>query len=148
MRIGVTCSSVVERDGGILLVQEAKDPTKRFSLPGGSLENHESLFDCAQRETKEETGLQAKLDYLVGLYQSMRTERGNNITRFVFAATIIGGAIQLTEKHPIVEFFDYQEIERMGKEGLLRNSSVLPALRDYRAERKIGLAVITLLPIL
>lgn len=50
----VTCRSVVISENKILIVHFQK--TNHYNLPGGGLENQESLVDCCIRETKEETG--------------------------------------------------------------------------------------------
>lgn len=40
----------------------------RWNLPGGSVDDNESLLDSAKRETKEETGHDAKITSLLGVY--------------------------------------------------------------------------------
>jgi len=56
---------VVERDGGILLFL-TRDPTapelgQWWELPGGGVEEGETLEEAAQRELREETGIVASL---------------------------------------------------------------------------------------
>ena len=56
-------SAVIFRDGKVLLVRRARDPSKGFySLPGGRVEFGESLHAALTREVDEETGL--KIDIL------------------------------------------------------------------------------------
>ncbi len=50
----VTCRSVVVNEGKVLAVYFQK--TQHFNLPGGGVEENESLESCCVRETKEETG--------------------------------------------------------------------------------------------
>lgn len=40
----------------------------RWNLPGGSIDNDEGLLEAAKRETKEETGYNAKISSLLGCY--------------------------------------------------------------------------------
>ena len=48
---------LVRRDDEVLLVRKAEWPAGRYSLVSGFLDFGESLEDCAQREVKEETGI-------------------------------------------------------------------------------------------
>ena len=58
-----TCVIIVH-DGNLLLFPRGSDDTGRDphrALPGGGLEPNESLFECAEREAFEETGLRVKV---------------------------------------------------------------------------------------
>lgn len=55
-RVGV--GVVVVRDGSVLIVRRGKPPgVGEWSLPGGSQELGETLFEAAAREVQEETGV-------------------------------------------------------------------------------------------
>lgn len=58
------CRGILIRDGKILLSYYAKDD--QYLIPGGGLENGESLQECCERELREETGIkvQAHTHYL------------------------------------------------------------------------------------
>ena len=64
-------ASIVARDpdGRILLIREA-DPRVhgKVNLPGGHLEDGESVVDCVTRELREETGLTVIPSGLLGIY--------------------------------------------------------------------------------
>jgi ADP-ribose pyrophosphatase YjhB (NUDIX family) len=58
MDFGIRVGAVVERDGSLLLVRHVKpDREPYWVLPGGRLEPHETIPECAERELAEETGL-------------------------------------------------------------------------------------------
>ncbi|MTI30337.1 NUDIX domain-containing protein [Xanthovirga aplysinae] len=66
----------------ILLIQRANEPFKgKWALPGGFMEMEETTKETAERELKEETGLQIK-DFLeIGVFdQPHRDPRGRVIT--------------------------------------------------------------------
>jgi 8-oxo-dGTP diphosphatase len=73
-----------ERDGqaSILLIQRGGEPfAGSWALPGGFLEEDETLEHCAARELKEETGLEAGPLHLFGTYSAPgRDPRGRTVT--------------------------------------------------------------------
>ena len=73
-----------ERDEktSILLIQRGSEPFAGcWALPGGFLEENETLEVCAARELKEETGLEAGSLCLFGTYSTPgRDPRGRTVT--------------------------------------------------------------------
>ncbi|MEY4641824.1 MAG: hypothetical protein RLZZ227_1818 [Pseudomonadota bacterium] len=61
-------ATIVEKDDLFLMVEERDDGRTVFNQPAGHLEEHESLFDAAIRETFEETGWHVELTHFLGLY--------------------------------------------------------------------------------
>jgi len=64
----VLCAgSVVVVGGRLLLVRRARPPDAgRWSLPGGRVEEGETLEEAARRETLEETALEVRIRHLLG----------------------------------------------------------------------------------
>ena len=75
---------VVNACGEVLLVRRGNDPYRGcWALPGGFMEMDESIEQCAVRELREETGLEATVDALrlVGVYSAPgRDPRGRTVT--------------------------------------------------------------------
>ena len=70
----VAVGVVVVMDSSVLLVKRGQEPGKGlWSVPGGLIELGEKLEDAAQREVKEETGIDVRIDKLLGV--------ANNIVR-------------------------------------------------------------------
>jgi ADP-ribose pyrophosphatase YjhB (NUDIX family) len=90
--------------GRILLTQ--RDDFAVWCLPGGAVEDAESLEQAAAREAFEETGLQVRLTRLVGMYSQLHWHHGGHHFA-LFAAEPIGGALQLAAGETVdVSFFD------------------------------------------
>ncbi|UBV42185.1 bifunctional nicotinamide-nucleotide adenylyltransferase/Nudix hydroxylase [Deinococcus taeanensis] len=85
--IFVTTDAVITRSGHVLLVRRGGLPGRgRLAMPGGFLEQHETLLDCCVREVHEETGLGPGLDLRSALRAQAvfdypdRSLRGRTIT--------------------------------------------------------------------
>ncbi|MEP7190901.1 MAG: NUDIX domain-containing protein, partial [Roseiflexaceae bacterium] len=91
-------------NGRILLTQ--RDDLEVWCLPGGAVEDGESLEEAAAREAFEETGLQVRVTQLVGMYSQPRWHHGGNHFA-LFAAGVAGGTLRLAAGETIdVGFFD------------------------------------------
>jgi 8-oxo-dGTP diphosphatase len=68
--------------GGIVLIRRSNPPFEGFyALPGGFVEVGETVEEAAQREAKEETGLEIILLKLVGVYSKPdRDPRGHVVS--------------------------------------------------------------------
>jgi len=79
-----------ETDSNILMVQNKH--SGRWTLPGGTVEDGETLEMAAIREAKEETGLDVKLFGVVALNEYIKEDR--NVLYVTFKAEIIGGRME------------------------------------------------------
>jgi 8-oxo-dGTP pyrophosphatase MutT (NUDIX family) len=61
-------ATIVEKDGLFLMVEETDQGRTVFNQPAGHLEDGETLFAAAVRETLEETAWLVQLESLLGLY--------------------------------------------------------------------------------
>jgi 8-oxo-dGTP diphosphatase len=80
----VTVDTIIEMEGGIVLVRRAHPPPG-WALPGGFVERYERVADAARRESKEETGLDVEITELLGAYSDpKRDPRGISTVGLVF----------------------------------------------------------------
>ena len=99
--------AIIEKDGMILL--QRRSDNGKWGLPGGIMEMDETYQEGAIREVKEETGLDIKLDYLVGIYhnKSLKWPSGDkaHVICAVFKAHILSGDIQKDHESLELKFF-------------------------------------------
>ena len=69
--------------------------TNSWSLPGGCVEENETLEQAAIREAKEETGLLVKIKDVAAINECFFNEENQQVLFFTFSAEIIGGKISI-----------------------------------------------------
>jgi len=83
-----TVDAVIIERGSILLVKRRFDPYKGlWAIPGGFVEEGETVEQAAAREIFEETGVRIKIKKLVGVYSDpKRDPRGTVSVAFIAKA--------------------------------------------------------------
>lgn len=115
---------IFEMSGGIVLIQRAIEPGYgKWTFPGGFVERGEVAEAAAERETREETGVEVEVTGIVGLY----TYEGQIPAIAVFSGTPIAG-----EPTPLDETL---AVESFLPDGLPWQEMAFPstehALKDY-----------------
>ncbi len=96
--------TAIVKEGQVLLIQ--RRDFRVWVLPGGAVDPGESLAQGAVREAREETGLDLKLERLVGLYSRPEWCDGGDHD-VLFAARATGGQlIRENDEVADIAFFD------------------------------------------
>lgn len=90
---------IVDEQGRVLLCHRCDYDI--WNLPGGGLEKGESPWQGVVREVKEETGFDAKVNKLIGVY----SKPDKNGVVFSFECAVIGGSIKLNDEADKIEYF-------------------------------------------
>src|SRR5947209_20181001 len=89
-RVGVY--AVIFNAEGVLLAH--RRDIDWWNLPGGGMEVGETVDEAICREVREETGLEVKVEQLVGVYSKPQKQE----VVLTFLCQIVGGTLQSTEE--------------------------------------------------
>lgn len=141
MNLKINSSTILEKDGKILLVQEGKpELLGKWNLPGGGLKEGEEVALAAIRETLEEASVKVELTSLVGLYPQVGETHSFN---FVFAATIIAGEPAPADDVINCQWTSQQEFEALSDDQLVSSKKLRKIIADYFQGIQFPLEVIT-----
>jgi ADP-ribose pyrophosphatase YjhB (NUDIX family) len=122
LKISAGCR--ITADGRILLVKRRNPPfAETWHFPSGYVEVDEYPAAAAERETREETGLQVKAGKLVGAYFYNDDPRGNGVVMF-FDAEIIEGELCPSDETSDVRFFSPCELSQIPIAGMSAEASI------------------------
>jgi len=125
----VVACSIVEMDGGIVLLKRAIDPQKgKWVLPGGYVDRGEEVKAAAVRETEEECGLRIRIKELLGLY----SYPGKIAVVVVYVAEPSGGDLIVGDETAEAELYPPESIPWSE----LAFQSTIDALKDYLKKRE------------
>ncbi|MCM3767704.1 NUDIX hydrolase [Neobacillus niacini] len=97
---------VLNEKNEILLI---KGPRRGWEIPGGQVEEGESLRAAAIRETKEESGIDVEIIKFCGIFQNI----SESICNTLFLAKPIGGEFTTSSESLEVGFFPLEQALEM-----------------------------------
>jgi ADP-ribose pyrophosphatase YjhB (NUDIX family) len=105
---GLAVIVAVIDDGKVLLTK--REDFEVWCLPGGSVEEGESLAEAGIREAKEETGRDVELTRLVGVYSRLGGGM-RDVHAVLYAAKPVGGELKIQPNETIeVAFFPFDRL--------------------------------------
>jgi ADP-ribose pyrophosphatase YjhB (NUDIX family) len=122
----VATGTLFTLDGGIVLVQRAIAPAYgKWVFPGGFVDQGERVEEAAIRETREEVGLEVKIERLLNVY----SYEDSSVVIVAYAARVVGGELQAKDESLAAKVFP--------REGIpweeLAFRSTHDAIKDYLA---------------
>lgn len=111
--ITLTVDSIIVTDGEkVVLVKRRFDPYKNYwALPGGIVEYGETVEAAVVREAKEETGLDIRIDRLVGVYSDPKRDPRGHFVSVCFLCKPIGGEPRSSDETKEVKLFSKEELK-------------------------------------
>lgn len=107
----LTVDAVIIKDDSIILIKRKNNPFKdKWALPGGFVEYGETVEKAVLREAKEETGLDVKIQKLLGVYSNPdRDPRGHTVS-VCFLCRIVAGKLKADTDSGDVREFKFSEL--------------------------------------
>lgn len=118
---------IVNDSNELLLVKETK--VDKYGLPGGKVENGESMREAALRECLEETGLAATIDHLLYVSEKPLTHEGNTVVRYIYKATV--DTTDATEGELAYTYFPHTTLAQLSRDHRIRGADVSALIDDY-----------------
>ncbi|WP_175987043.1 NUDIX hydrolase [Bacillus sp. Marseille-Q1617] len=97
---------VINNQGEMLLI---KGPRMGWEMPGGQVEEGESLKEAAIRETIEESGIEVEITKFCGIFQNVE----QSICNTLFLAKPVGGTPTTSDESLEVGFFPIEQALEM-----------------------------------
>lgn len=103
----ISAATIVVNDKNEILL--IKGPKRGWEMPGGQVEEGESIRDAAIRETKEESGIEVEIVRFCGIFQNVK----KSICNTLFLAKHIGGELTTSSESLEVGFFPIEQALEM-----------------------------------
>ncbi|WP_113928852.1 NUDIX domain-containing protein [Bacillus sp. P14.5] len=88
--------SIFDNDKVLIIKENKPTAVDKWNFPSGHIEYGEDIIYSAQREVKEETGLEVKLTGTTGVYNFI-SNTNDQVILFHFIGEITGGTLNLEE---------------------------------------------------
>jgi len=106
--------AIIYNEKGIVLIKRKNPPFEdKWALPGGFLEYGETVEDAVIREVEEETGLNTKVERLLGVYSKPNRDPRGHIVSIVFVCREIGGKLNASSDARDVKRFEIDSIPEL-----------------------------------
>lgn len=129
-----TVDVILQRDSRVLMIRREKDPFKdHLALPGGFVNEGETVEEAMKREAKEETSLEVEPIDILGAYSDPKRDPRKHILSIVFVGIITGGQERAGDDAAGIEWV---ELARIDKQKLAFDHARM--LRDYRQWKASG----------
>ena len=107
-----TVDVILQKDSSILTIRRKKDPFKDcLALPGGFVNNGETVEEAIKRETLEETSLQIEPIDILGVYSDPKRDPRGHILSVVFIGVVLDGEARAGDDSLAIKWLDLGTME-------------------------------------
>ncbi len=107
-----TVDVILQRDSKVLMIRRKNDPFKGYlALPGGFVNEGETVEEAMKREAKEETSLEVEPIEILGVYSDPKRDPRKHILSTVFVGIIVSGQVSAKDDAAAIEWMNLEDIE-------------------------------------
>ena len=129
-----TVDVIVQKGSKVLMIRRKKDPfAGRLALPGGFVNEGETVEDAARREAKEETSLEIEPIEILGVYSDPARDPRRHVLTVVFVAIITGGSEQASDDAADLQWVELAGVEKMKDKIAFDHARILADYRKWKA---------------
>jgi 8-oxo-dGTP diphosphatase len=108
-----TVDVILQRDSNVLMIRRKNDPFKDcLALPGGFVNEGETIEEAMKREALEETSLEVEPVEILGAYSDPKRDPRKHIVTVVFVGIIVGGNSKPGDDAASIEWVKIADILR------------------------------------
>jgi 8-oxo-dGTP diphosphatase len=108
-----TVDVILQRDSNVLMIRRKNDPFKNYlALPGGFVNEGETIEEAMKREALEETSLEVEPIEILGAYSDPKRDPRKHIVTVVFVGIIVGGNSKAGDDAAEVEWIKLIDIQK------------------------------------
>ncbi|HJU34975.1 MAG TPA: NUDIX hydrolase [Nitrososphaera sp.] len=131
-----TVDVILERDSNVLMIRRKRDPFKDcLALPGGFVNEGETVEDAIKREAMEETSLEVHPIDILGVYSDPTRDPRKHIVTIVFVGIVVGGEIKAGDDAASAQWMKLVDIDHQQNQLAFDHAQIL---RDYRLWKSSG----------
>jgi len=106
-----TVDTLIEKNGKILLITRGRSVfIGKKAIPGGRVDENETIEQAAAREAEEETGLEVIPKEILGVYSDPKRDPREQYIGTVFICEIKGGELKAGDDASKAEWVELNEI--------------------------------------
>ena len=129
-----TADIILQQDSKVLMIRRKKEPFKgSLALPGGFVNEGETVEEAIKREAKEEISLEVEPIDILGVYSDPARDPRKHTMSTVFIGIVVGGQERAGDDAASIEWVELDEIEKQQVA-----FDHIQMLRDYRKWRDSG----------
>lgn len=107
-----TVDAILQRGSKILLIRRKNEPFKgMLALPGGFVNQGETVEDAVKREVREETSLEVEPIDILGVYSNPNRDPREHTLSVVFVAIILSGNEKAQDDASKLEWVELSNVQ-------------------------------------